>query len=77
MGSQRVRHDGAPFTFTFEILQEILELTLKKHVLFIMGDWNAKVGSQEIPGKTGNLALEYKVKQGKGKQSFAKRTHWS
>ena len=42
-----------------------------------MGDWNTKVGSQEIPGKTGNLALEYKVKQGKGEQSFAKRMHWS
>ena len=32
----------------------------------IIGDWNAKVGSQEIPGVTGKLALEYKMKQGKG-----------
>ena len=37
-----------------------------KHVLFIIGDWNAKIGSQEIPGVTGNLALEYRMKQGKG-----------
>ena len=37
-----------------------------KHVLFIIGDWNAKIGSQEIPGVTGNLALEYNKKQGKG-----------
>ena len=32
----------------------------------IIGDWNAKVGSQEIPGVTGNLASEYRMKQGKG-----------
>ena len=38
----------------------------KKVVLFIIGDWNAKVGSQETPGVTGNLALEYRMKQGKG-----------
>ena len=37
-----------------------------KHVLFIIGDWNAKIGSQEIPGVTGNLALEYTMKPGKG-----------
>ena len=34
-------------------LQELLELTPKKDILFIIGDWNAKVGSQEIPGVTG------------------------
>ena len=48
-----------------------------KDVLFIIGDWNAKVGSQETPGVTGNLALENRMKQGKGQWSFAKRTHWS
>ena len=37
----------------YEDLQDLLELTLKKHVLFIIGDWNAKVGSQETPGVTG------------------------
>ena len=47
-------------------LQDLLELMPKKHVLFITGDWNAKVGSQEIPGVTGSLALEYKMKQDKG-----------
>ena len=36
-----------------EDLQDLLELTPKKDVLFIIGDWNAKVGSQEIPGVTG------------------------
>ena len=40
-----------------EDLQNILELTLKKDVLFIIGDWNAKVGSQEIPGGTGKFGL--------------------
>ena len=48
-----------------EDLQDLLELTLKKDVLFIIGDWNAKVGSQEIPGVTGKFGLEYKMKQGK------------
>ena len=38
--------------------------TLKKNVLFIIGDWNAKAGSQETPGVTGKL--EYGMKQGKG-----------
>ena len=37
----------------YEDLQDILELTPKKDVLFIIGDWNAKVGSQETPGVTG------------------------
>ena len=47
-------------------LQDFLEITTaKKDVLLIIGDWNAKVGSQEIPGETGKLALEYKMKQGK------------
>ena len=50
----------------YEDLQDLLELTPQKDVLFIIGDWNAKVGSQEIPGVTGNLALEYRMKQGKG-----------
>ena len=40
-----------------EDLQDLLELTPKKDVCFIIGDWNAKVGSQEIPGKTGKFAL--------------------
>ena len=50
----------------YEDLQDLLELTPQKDVLFIIGDWNAKVGSQETPGVTGNLALEYRMKQDKG-----------
>ena len=41
----------------YEDLQDLLELTPKKDVLFIIGDWNAKVGSQEIPGITGKFGL--------------------
>ena len=42
----------------YEDLQDLLELTPKKDVLFIIGDWNAKVGSQEIPRVTGKFGLE-------------------
>ena len=48
-----------------EDLQDVLELTPKKDILFIIGDWNAKVGSQETPGVTGKFGLGVK-KQGKG-----------
>ena len=41
----------------YEDLQGLLELTPKKDVLFIIGDWNAKVGSQETPGVTGKFGL--------------------
>ena len=41
----------------YEGLQDLLELTYKKDVLFIIGDWNAKVGSQETPGRTGKFGL--------------------
>ena len=41
----------------YEYLQDLLELTSKKDVLFIIGDWNAKVGSQETPGVTGKFGL--------------------
>ena len=58
--------EEAEVEWFYEDLQDLLELTLKKDVLFIIGDWNAKVGSQETPGVTGNLALEYGMKQGKG-----------
>ena len=40
-----------------EDLQDLLELTPQKEVLFIIGDWNAEVGSQEIPGVTGKFGL--------------------
>ena len=49
--------EKAEFKWFYEDLQDLLELTPKKDVLFIIGDWNAKVGSQETPGVTGKLDL--------------------
>ena len=54
--------EEAEVEWFYEDLQDLLELTPKKEVLFIMGDWNAKVGCQELPGVTGKLALVYKMK---------------
>ena len=66
------------FHFHFhEDLQDLLELTPKKDVLFIIGDWNAKVGSQEIPGVTGSFGLGVQNEAGQRLNSFAKRTPWS
>ena len=50
----------------YEDLQDLLELTPQKDVLFIIGDWNAKVGSQEIPGITGKFGLGVQIEQGRG-----------
>ena len=49
----------------YEDLQDFLELTPQKDVLFIIGDWNAKVGSQETPGVTGKLGLGMRNEAGK------------
>ena len=49
--------EEAEVEWSYEDLQDLLELTPKKDVLFIIGDWNAKVGSQEIPGVTGKFGL--------------------
>ena len=50
----------------YEDLQDLLKLTPKKDVLFIIRDWNARVGSQETTGVTGKFGLGYGMKQGKG-----------
>ena len=49
--------EEAEVEWFYEDLQELLELTFKKDVLFIIGDWNVKVGSQETPGVTGKFGL--------------------
>ena len=49
----------------YEDLQDLLELTPKKYVLFILGDRNAKIGSQEIPGVTGKFGLGVQNEAGK------------
>ena len=48
----------------YEDLQDLLELTSKKDVFFIIGDWNAKVGSQELPGVTSKFGLGVQNKAG-------------
>ena len=50
----------------YEDLQDLLELTPQKDVLFIIGDWNAKVGSQETPGITGKFGLGVQNETGEG-----------
>ena len=60
-----------------EDIQDLLELTPIKDVLFIIGDWNAKVGSQETPGVTGKFGLGMWNEAGQRLMSSAKRTHWS
>ena len=49
--------EEAEVEWFYEYLQDLLELTPQKYVLFITGDWNAKVGSQEIPRVTGKFGL--------------------
>ena len=49
--------EEAEVKWFYEDLQDLLELTPKKEVLFMIGDWNAKVGSQETPGVTGKFGL--------------------
>ena len=60
-----------------EDLQDLLELTPKKDVLFIIGDWNTKVGSQETPGVTGKFGLGIQNESGQRLIEFCKRMHWS
>ena len=61
----------AEFDQFYEDLQELLELTPKRDVLFIIGDSNAKVGSQEIPGVTGKFGLGVKSEAGKSLTEFS------
>ena len=58
-----------------EDLQDLLELTPKKDVLFIIGDWNAKVGSQETPGGSGKFGLGVQNEARQSLTEFFKRTH--
>ena len=66
--------EEAEVEWFYEDLQDVLELTPQKDVLFIIGNWNAKVGSEEIPGVRGKFDLGVQNEAG---QSFAKRMHWS
>ena len=57
--------------------EDLLELTPKKDVLFIIRDWNAKVGSQETLGVTSKFGLGMRKEAGQRLIEFFKRTHWS
>ena len=57
----------------YEDLEDLLELTPKKYVLFIIGDWNPKVRSQETPGVTGKFCFGI---QNKGEQDFTFQDVW-
>ena len=61
----------------YEDLQDLLELIPKEDVLFIIGDWNAKVGGQETLGVTGKFGLGVQNEAGQRLTQFAKRMHWS
>ena len=58
--------EEAEVEWFYEDQQDLLELTPKKDVLFIIGDWNEKVGSQEIPGVTGIFGLAVQNEAGQG-----------
>ena len=62
--------EDAEFEWFYEDLQDLLELTPQKDVLFIIGDWNAKEGSQEIPGVIGKFCLGIQNKAGQRLTEF-------
>ena len=57
--------------------QDLLEPKPKKHVLYVIVDWNAKVGCQETPGVIGTFGLGIRNEAGQRLIDFAKRMHWS
>ena len=61
----------------YEDLQDLLELTLPKDVFFIIGDWNAKVGTQETPGVTGEFGLGVWNEAGQRLIEFCQEKNWS
>ena len=61
----------------YEDLRDLLELTPKKDVLFIIGEWNAKVGSQETPGVTGKFGLGIQNETGQRLIEFFQENTWS
>ena len=70
--------EEAEVEWFYEDLQDPVEQTPKKDVLFIVGNWNSKVGSQEIPGITGKFDLGLQNEAGQRLTDFfAKRMHWS
>ena len=69
--------DEAEVERFYEDLQDFLELTPQKDVLFIIGDWNAKVGSQETPGVTGKFSFGVQNEAGQRLTKFGQETQWT
>ena len=69
--------EEAEVEWFYDDLQDLLELTPQKDVLFIIGGWNAKVGSQETPGVIGKFGHGIRNEAGQRLMEFAKRMHWS
>ena len=69
--------EKAEVKWFYEELQDLLELTSQKDVHFIIGDWNAKVRSQETPEVTGELGLGMRNEAGQRLIKFCKKMHWS
>ena len=61
----------------YEDLQDLLELTPKKDVLLIIGDWNAKIGSQEVSGVTSKFGLGVQNEAGQRPTEFCQTKHWT
>ena len=68
--------EEAEVEWSYEDLQDLLELTPQKDVLFIIGDWNAKVGSKEILGVTGKFCLGVQNEAGP-RLTFSQENTWS
>ena len=62
--------DYCDVEWLYEDLQDFLELTPKKDILFIIGDWNAKIGIQEIPGVKGKFGLGVQTEAGQRPSKF-------
>ena len=69
--------EEAEVEWFYEDLQDLLELTLPKDVFFIIGDWKAKVGTQEIPGITGKFGLGVWNEAWQRLIEFCQEKNWS
>ena len=69
--------EEAEVEWFYEDLYDLLELIPKNDILFIIGNWNAKVRSQEIPGIIGKFGLGVQNEAGQRLTEFCQRMHWS
>ena len=69
--------EEAEVEWLYEDLKDLLKLTPEKDVFFIIGDWNKKVRSQEIPGVTGKFGFEVQNEAGQRLTEFCQQKHWS